>query len=160
MKVLGIDPGSRNLGFGLVSRTGNKLIHHKHGTLKFNTKLDSNERLYEIYQKIKELLVELNPDAVAIEKVFLAKNFVSALKLGQARGVVILAVMEKGLPLFEYSPNEVKQACVGFGHADKKQIAKMISLLLNVHEFETLDASDALAVAICHLEISRFKKNF
>lgn len=152
MKVLGIDPGSRNLGYGLVSKNGTKLTHHASGTLKFNTKVESNERLLEIYTRAKELIQTHKPEHVAIEKVFFAKNVVSALKLGQARGVVILAVAEAGIPLVEYSPNEIKQATTGQGHADKEQVAKMVSLLLGVKEFETSDASDGLAIAICHLQ--------
>ena len=159
-KTLGIDPGSRILGYGLVSKSGNSLSHHAHGTLKFNTKIDSNERLLEIYTRVKALIAEMNPDHVAIEKVFFAKNVVSALKLGQARGVVMLAVQEAGIPLFEYSPNEVKQATTGFGHADKEQIAKMVTLLLGVKDFSSADSSDALAIAICHLQTYHTKKRF
>lgn len=154
IQVLGIDPGSRNLGFGLIQKSGNKLSAVKWGTLRFDTKVEANERLLEIYQKIKILITELSPTHVAIEKVFFAKNVVSALKLGQARGVVILAVSELGIPIFEYSPNEVKSATTGFGHADKEQVAKMIQLLLGVKtkDLESLDSSDALAIAICHLQ--------
>ncbi len=159
MKVLGIDPGSRNLGYGLISKEGNRLIAHCHGTLKFNTKVESNERLLEIYTRIKELIQQLKPDHVAIEKVFFAKNVISALKLGSARGVVILAVTEAGIPLFEYSPNEVKSATSGFGHADKEQIAKMVTILLGVKEFDTMDASDALAIAICHLQMNHYNQS-
>jgi crossover junction endodeoxyribonuclease RuvC len=151
MKTLGIDPGSRLLGFGVVSKSGNKLSAHAYGTLKFNTKVDANERLVEIYRGVKELVAVHKPAHVAIEKVFFAKNAVSALKLGQARGAAILAVTEAGIPLFEYSPNAVKQATVGFGHADKEQVAAMITRLLGVKDFESTDSSDALAIAICHL---------
>jgi crossover junction endodeoxyribonuclease RuvC len=157
MRTLGIDPGSRLLGFGLVSKTGNKLVHHAHGTLKFNTKVEANERLVEIYQGVQALIREYKPEQVAIEKVFFAKNVVSALKLGQARGVAILAVAEAGIPLFEYSPNAIKQATVGFGHADKEQVARMMTMLLGVKKFETVDASDALAIAVCHLHTNGFK---
>ena len=146
MKILGIDPGSRLMGFGVVSKAGTKLPAHAHGTLRFNTKVEANERLV-----VKELLETYKPDHVAIEKVFFAKNAVSSFKLGQARGVAILAVTERSIPLFEYSPNAVKQAIGGFGHADKEQVAKMVSRLVGVQAFESLDASDALAIAICHL---------
>lgn len=155
MKTLGIDPGSRLLGFGLVSKSGNQFIPHCCGTLRFNTKVDVNVRLLEIYRGVKELIAEHGPDHVAIEKVFFAKNVVSALKLGQARGAAILAIVEAGLPLYEYSPNAIKQATVGFGHADKEQVAKMVTRILGVKDFETPDASDALAIAICHLATHR-----
>ncbi len=152
MKTLGIDPGSRNLGYGLVAKSGNRLQPLAHGTLRFDTKVESNERLLEIYRRVKALIEELRPDHVAIEKVFFAKNVISALKLGQARGVAILAVSEAGLPLFEYSPNAVKSATAGFGHAGKEQVAKMVTMILGAREFESSDASDALAIAICHLQ--------
>lgn len=151
MKTLGIDPGSRLLGFGVISKAGTKLISHGYGTLRFNTRVEANERLIEVYRGVKSLLEEHRPAHVAIEKVFFAKNVVSALKLGQARGAAILAVAEAGIPLFEYSANAVKQATAGFGHADKEQVARMVTRLLGVKEFESTDASDALAIAICHL---------
>lgn len=153
LKILGIDPGSVRLGFGLVSKNGSKLTAHAHGTLRFNTKVEANERLLEIYRGVQNLMREYKPDQVAIEKVFMAKNAVSALKLGQARGAAIIAVTEVGVPLFEYSPNAVKQSVVGFGHADKDQVARMISRLVGVSEsaFASADSSDALAIAICHL---------
>ncbi len=139
------------MGFGVVSKTGTKLTAHAHGTLRFNTKVEANERLVEIYQRVKELLELHKPDHVAIEKVFFAKNAVSSFKLGQARGVAILAVTERTIPLFEYSPNAVKQSVVGFGHADKEQVAKMVCRLVGTQEFDSTDSSDALAIAICHL---------
>lgn len=145
------------MGFGVASKAGNKLIHHAHGTLKFNTKVEANERLVEIYHGVKGLIEKHKPDHVAIEKVFFAKNVVSALKLGQARGVAILAIAEAGLPIFEYSPNAIKQSTVGFGHADKEQVARMVTLLLGVKDFDTVDASDALAIAICHLHTHGYK---
>lgn len=145
------------MGFGVASKNGNKLVHHAHGTLKFNTKVEANERLVEIYRGVKDLLVEYKPEHVAIEKVFFAKNVVSALKLGQARGVAVLAIAEAGIPLFEYSPNSIKQATVGFGHADKEQVARMVTLMLGVKDFDTIDASDALAIAICHLHTHGYK---
>ncbi len=157
-RTLGIDPGSRNLGYGLVSKNGNKLSTENYGTLQFNTETDSNDRLLEIYNRVKALLNELKPSEVAIEKMFFAKNAVSAMKLGMARGVVILAVKESGIPLFEYSPNEIKSAVAGFGHADKDQVAKMVTLLLGVRDFKTKDASDALAIAIAHLQTNAMLK--
>lgn len=155
--TLGIDPGSRLMGFGLVSKSGTSLKAHAHGTLRFNTKIDTNSRLLEIYVETKRLVQELRPTHVAVEKIFFAKNVVSALKLGAARGVALLAVTEAGIPIFEYSPNEVKQATTGFGHADKSQVAKMMSLLLGAENFESSDASDALAIAICHLHTHGYK---
>lgn len=134
-----------------MTKNGNALTTQGYGTLKFNTEVEANERLLEIYQGVRELVQKFKPDHVAIEKVFFAKNVVSALKLGQARGVAILAVTEAGVPVHEYSPNAVKQAVVGFGHADKEQVARMITRMLGVKEFKSFDSSDALAIAICHL---------
>lgn len=151
LKILGIDPGSRLLGFGLVSKAGTKITAHAHGTLRFNTKVDANERLVEIYRRVRELVETHKPDQVAIEKVFFAKNAVSSFKLGQARGVAILAVAQDQIPIFEYSPNAVKQAVVGFGHADKEQVATMVGRIVGATNFESTDSSDALAIAICHL---------
>lgn len=151
MKVLGIDPGSRLLGFGIVSRTGSRLKPEAYGTLKFDTQKEANERLLEVYLGVKNVLTEHRPTHVAIEKVFFAKNALSALKLGQARGVAILAVIEANIPLFEYSPNLVKQSVVGFGHADKDQVARMVARFLHIQDFASTDTSDALAIAICHL---------
>jgi crossover junction endodeoxyribonuclease RuvC len=127
------------------------LVAHAYGTLRFNTKIEANERLIEIYRGVKKLIEEFKPTHVAIEKVFFAKNVVSALKLGQARGAAILAVAEAEIPIFEYSPNAIKQAVVGFGHADKEQVAQMVTRLLGVKDFASTDTSDALAIAICHL---------
>ncbi|HRK02393.1 MAG TPA: crossover junction endodeoxyribonuclease RuvC [Oligoflexia bacterium] len=159
IRVLGIDPGSRLMGFGMVSKNGTKLTTSGYGTLKFNTKVEANERLIEIYDGVRALLEKFKPDHVAIEKVFFAKNVVSALKLGQARGVAVLAVAQAGIPIYEYSPNEIKLSTVGFGHADKIQVAKMVRLLLGVENFESADSSDALAIAICHLQTHQFRRN-
>jgi crossover junction endodeoxyribonuclease RuvC len=140
-----------------VSKLGSRLIPHAHGTLRFNTKVEANERLIEIYRGVKNLIEVHRPEHVAIEKVFFAKNVVSALKLGQARGVAMLAVVEAGIPLFEYSPNAIKQATVGFGHADKNQVAEMVTRLLGVKDFQSTDSSDALAIAICHLHTYQYQ---
>ncbi len=152
MKVLGIDPGSRLVGYGIITKQGSEFITHTHGTLKLDTKQNLLDRLPEIYSFIKNLITEHKPDHVSIEKIFFAQDVQAALKLGHARGVALLAVKEIRLPVFEYSPNEVKLATVGHGHADKEQVAKMLGLLLGVKNFETQDASDALAIALCHLQ--------
>ena len=151
VRVLGIDPGSRFLGYGIVTKRGNQLTPEIYGTLRVNLKLETHQRLQSIYEGVSELLTAYRPDHVAIEKVFFAKDATAALKLGQARGVTLLSVAQSGATLFEYSPNEVKRAVVGYGHADKDQIAKMVTLILKIKEFETSDTSDALAIAICHL---------
>lgn len=162
MRILGVDPGSRLTGYGCIDIAGNQLVHVAHGTLKLsNTSgkatIPLENRLLSIYQGLTEVIQEFRPDTLSIEKVFFAKNAVSALKLGQARGAVILTAMIHGLQVFEYSPNEVKQTVVGNGHADKIQVAKMVSLLTGRKDFETPDASDGLALAICHAHRTRMQ---
>jgi crossover junction endodeoxyribonuclease RuvC len=158
LRTLGIDPGSRFLGFGVIEKNGTSLRVESYGTLRFDPKKSINERLPDIYEALVRLLEIHRPDHVAIEKVFFAKDVTAALKLGMARGCVILSVMQKGIPLFEYSPNEIKQATVGFGHADKDQVARMVSLLLGVRNFDRSDSSDALAIAICHLQSYTYRQ--
>ncbi len=160
MRVLGVDPGSRLMGFGCVDRIGNQLKHVAHGTLRVydsaNQKSDQfAERLYVIYQQLTEVILRLKPQVMVIEEVFFAKNALSALKLGQARGAAILTGKIHGLEIEEYSPTAVKSAIVGHGHADKEQVAKIVQLLIGKRAFETADASDALALAICHAQMVR-----
>lgn len=155
-RVLAIDPGSRMVGYAVVSKSvqsqsTNSYLVHKFGTLKINPKKSFPERLFEIHTLITELIVTHQPTQFVLEKVFFAKDATAALKLGQARGVILLAGMQAALPVFEYSPNEIKSAVVGHGHATKEQVAKMVSLILRIKEFPSSDASDALAIAICHL---------
>jgi crossover junction endodeoxyribonuclease RuvC len=160
MRILGIDPGSRLLGYGCIDQVGHQIQHVTHGTLKLLSPSRSNsldERLLEIYKGLSQIIEEYRPQMMSIEKVFFAKNAVSALKLGQARGAAILTGKIHSLQIVEYSPTEVKQAVVGYGRADKDQVAKMIQLLVGAKQFETSDASDALALAICHVQMSRFQ---
>lgn len=129
--------------------------HVAHGTLRLSNTggravVPLHQRLLLIHEGLKEVIQEFRPAVMAIERVFFAKNAVSALKLGQARGAAILCGAIHGLEIIEYSPSEVKQALVGFGGADKVQVAEMVRLLLGNLQFKTLDASDGLALAICH----------
>lgn len=147
--VLGIDPGSRHTGFGLIRQSGSQLQLVASGTIHT---LDDDFpcRLGEIFTRLDELMQEFTPDEVAIEKVFMAKNADSALKLGQARGAAISAVVRYQKPLFEYSARQVKQALVGIGSAEKKQVAHMVGQLLKHPDPMQADAADACAIAICH----------
>lgn len=143
-----------------MERVGNHLRHITHGTLFLaNTSgkavIPLEERLLLIYEGLSKVIREFRPQAMAVEKVFLAKNAVSALKLGHARGAAILTGRIHSLEIFEYSATQVKQAVVGQGHADKLQVAKMVQVLTGQKDFETLDASDGLAIAICHAQFSR-----
>lgn len=150
MIILGIDPGSRKTGYGIISKQGNRLIHVDNGAIFTRSAKDFPQRLEQIFTGLSAIIAEFRPDAVAVENVFLAKNAQSALKLGQARGAAIVAAVNVGLPVHEYTAMQVKQAVVGTGRAEKAQVQQMIKALLNLPEIAQEDASDALAVAICH----------
>lgn len=151
MKVLGIDPGSRITGYGLVEKTREGFHLIETGCLK-TTGQNFPVRLRQIYCGLRELVAKHRPDAVALEEVFAGKNAQSALKLGQARGAVICAVLACGeVEIFGYAPKLIKQALTGSGSASKEQVRFMVQQLLKIDGALPLDASDALAVAICHL---------
>lgn len=147
--LLGIDPGSRHTGWGVVEQQGNRQQALACGTIS-TTHDAMPPRLGEIHAGIAEVLAEYRPDEVGIEQVFMARNADSALKLGQARGAAITAVVSTGVEVFEYSPRRIKQAVVGRGGADKQQVARMVTALLSLEKTPQSDAADALAVAICH----------
>jgi len=149
MKILGIDPGSRFTGFGIIEVDGDRIIPLHQGVIKTGSG-DFPQRLGIIFTGIRSLVEEFAPDEAAVESVFVSKNANSALKLGQARGAAICAVISLGVPVAEYSPRSVKQAIVGRGSADKQQVQHMISVLLQLNEIPAEDAADALAVALCH----------
>ncbi|NDD90490.1 crossover junction endodeoxyribonuclease RuvC [bacterium] len=155
MKILGVDPGSRLTGYGCVEVVGPKMTALAHGTLKLASTSGKQEtplekRLLDLFTELNEVIDRLKPDVLAVERVFFAKNAVSSLKLGQARGVVIVCGALKGLQIVEYSPTEVKRAVVGSGTADKVQVARVLEMILGRQEFATADSSDALALAVCH----------
>lgn len=150
MRILGIDPGSKATGYGFIEQRGNQLLHLDNGAIFTDSQMDLALRLHRIYQGICALIAKHRPDAVAVEQVFMARNPASALKLGHARGVVLLAGVNADLPVFEYSALQVKSAVVGYGRADKSQVQQMTKILLNLPEMAQEDAADALAVAICH----------
>lgn len=147
--ILGIDPGSRITGYGLVVMERNRGRHLASGTVTVG-ELPFDARLRAIFEGLTALIREHRPDEVAIEKVFMNRNADSALKLGQARGAAIVAAALCDLPVHEYSPNEIKLAVVGRGHAAKEQVQHMIKALLALEVAPSADAADALAVALCH----------
>ena len=149
MRILGIDPGSRFTGFGIIEVNGDRVTPVHQGVIKAGTG-EFPQRLGIIFSGIKDLIEEYAPDEMAIETVFVSKNAGSALKLGQARGAAVCAAISLGLPVAEYSPRSVKQAVVGRGSADKVQVQHMITVLLRLKERPSEDAADALAVALCH----------
>lgn len=148
--MLGIDPGSRITGFGLVRTDGNRIGFIAAGTIKTGDG-ETAERLRLIFQGLSDVIAQHRPDQAVVEKVFMNDNASSALKLGQARGVAIVAAGCAELPVFEYSATQIKQAIVGRGHADKRQVQHMVAVLLNLRDKPVADAADALAAAICHI---------
>jgi crossover junction endodeoxyribonuclease RuvC len=158
MRVLGIDPGSRITGYGIVDQQGNRLVHVDNGAIFTDKAEDFAGRLKRIFDGLTEVIAEYHPDEVAVENIFFSTNVQSALKLGQARGAAIVAAVHAGLPVAEYTALQVKQAVVGQGRAEKGQVQKMLKVLLGLPEIAQEDASDALAVAICHINSYELRK--
>lgn len=151
MRVLGIDPGSRITGYGIVEGQNGKLVHVDNGNIAPDSGLALSVRLRTIFESLKEIIEKYNPDTVAVENVFVAKNVRSSLLLGHARGIAMVTASLANLDVSEYTPLEVKKALVGTGGASKEQVQKMVKIMLSLPEVACEDASDALAVAICHL---------
>lgn len=149
MLILGIDPGSRVTGFGVVNFTRQQQKYIVSGCIKIIGS-DWSLRLKQIYDDLIEIINTYKPDQISIEKVFVHKNPNSALKLGQARGAAIVAAATCGFKVYEYFPRQIKQAIVGFGNADKQQVQAMIKTLLNLNKLPKADPADALAIALCH----------
>lgn len=151
MKVLGIDPGSETLGWGVVEGEGLKYKLVDFGTVKSSPKEIFSKRLLKIYDGVEAVIATFKPDVLSVEEAFYANNVKVALKLGQVRGVVLLSGEKNGLEISEYSPRLIKQTVVGYGNAEKHQVQEMVRLLLRLQKApEPHDASDALAIAICH----------
>ena len=155
--ILGIDPGSIHTGWGLIETAGNALRHVAHGTVSPANSIALGARLSEIYRGLQEIMDRYQPAAVSIEKVFFSRNVQSALKLGQARGVALLAAAQNQVSLAEYSAAEIKVAVVGYGQATKEQVQKMVNVLLGLRGPMRADAADALAAAICHIHRRTFQ---
>lgn len=151
--ILGIDPGSRKMGYGLIEQIGSQLSCLAAGTLDVSATTDFPMRLGEIFRCLDGLCRDWQPAEISIEKVFMAHNADSALKLGQARGAALAAVVQHQLPVFEYSARQVKQALTGVGSAGKPQVAAMVCRLLSLEKTPQADAADALAIAICHAHL-------
>lgn len=147
--ILGIDPGSRLTGYGVIRQQGRQLSYLGSGVIRTQAE-DMPTRLKRIYAGVSEIILQFNPDVFAIEEVFLAKNANSALKLGQARGSAIVAAVNQDLPVYEYAARLVKQTVVGIGSADKIQVQEMVTRILKLSEKPQADAADALAIAITH----------
>ncbi len=150
IRIIGVDPGLRRTGWGIVESLGNSLRFVGAGTVRSDDKAALAARLCQLHDGLAEVLSAAMPDEAAVEQTFVNKDAVATLKLGQARGIAMLVPARAGLAVAEYAPNAVKKAVVGVGHGDKKQIHMMVKVLLPKAVFDSADAADALAIAICH----------
>jgi len=148
-RILGIDPGSRSTGYGILDLSGSNLSPVGWGVISCPPKDSFPDRLFRIHEELTRVLRRYRPEEASVEKVFLAKNAASALKLGQARGAAIAACRAEGVPVYEYSAREIKLSATGFGAAPKEQVGEMVCRLLGIRETIPPDASDALAIAFC-----------
>jgi len=152
IRIIGIDPGLRHVGWGLIEVEGSRLAYVACGSIATNSGLSLAERLAQIHRALTALIEERRPDEAAVEETFVNRDPQSALKLGQARGVALASLALTGLPVAEYAANLIKKTVVGVGHAEKRQVAMMVRMLLPASTASTSDAADALAVAICHAQ--------
>lgn len=161
MIILGIDPGIAIVGYGLIQCVGNSYKPIEYGCITTDSKLEFPERLKIVYDELSSIIDTYKPSELAIEELFFNKNVRTAIKVGQARGVEILAAVNKGLDIYEYTPLQIKQGIVGYGRAEKRQVQEMVKMFLNLREIpKPDDAADALAVALCHANCLKFKENF
>ena len=150
IRILGIDPGLRRTGWGLVEADGNRLIYVACGSLETSERAALGDRLVVIHDGLAQVIEQYRPHEAAVENTFVNANAVATLKLGQARGIAMLVPAKAGLVVAEYAPNVVKKTVVGAGHGEKAQIRMMIGVLLPIADPQTEDAADALAIAVCH----------
>lgn len=152
VRILGIDPGLRNTGWGMIAQDGSKLSFIACGTIKSDEKKSLSERLKQLHEGLSEIVASFTPDEAAVEETFVNKDARATLKLGHARGIALLVPALAGLSVAEYAPNLVKKTIVGAGHADKDQIHMMVKVLLPKSDAKTPDAADALAIALTHAQ--------
>lgn len=150
MRIIGIDPGLNNTGWGIIEQIDNRLTYIASGVIQPNAKGDTGDRLYQIDAELDRIISLYKPETAAIEETFINKSGSSSLKLSMARGVAFIAPARAGLKIAEYGANKVKKSVVGAGHANKDQIQMMVKILLPKADFQSEDAADALAIAICH----------
>ena len=161
MKILGIDPGIAIMGYGVLEFEANKIKVIENGVITTSSKTKTHERLSILYNNLNDIIEEFNPDEFAIEELFFNQNVKTAITVGHARGIQILSAQESNLPIYEYTPLQIKQAITGYGRANKSQMQKTVTTLLNLKEIpKPDDAADALSVALCHALSQRFKENF
>lgn len=148
MIILGLDPGTARLGYGVLRQEGARLLHVEHGVLETPKEMPQSERLLDLHRRLMELVAKHQPKLVGVEKLFFSKNVKTALPVAEARGVILLALQAQGLKIFELTPGQVKQAVTGYGNADKRQVQEMVKILLKLKEIpHPDDAADALAIA-------------
>lgn len=156
MLVLGVDPGSRVTGYGLIEKKNRTMVCIHSGAIVASNKMPFHGRIHHIFESIVEIMTRYQPRELAIEDVFFAKNVKSALKIGHARGAVLIGAVQCNVKIFEYTPLEIKQSVVGYGRATKEQVHAMVQTILNLKEQVGYDTSDALAAAICHLNWAKY----
>jgi crossover junction endodeoxyribonuclease RuvC len=157
MIILGIDPGTATTGYGVIEEKSGKLMLIDYGVILTEPKMTLEQRLEKLYDELGDIIDEYNPDEIAIEQLFFGTNVKTAMAVGQARGVILLATQKAGVPMSEYTPNQVKNGICGYGAADKKQVQKMVTMLLKLDETpQPDDAADALAIAICHSSARKY----
>lgn len=150
IRIIGIDPGLRRTGWGVIESVGNSLHFVAAGTVTSDDKLDLASRLCQLHEGLSAVLHQMMPDEAAVEHTFVNKDAGATLKLGQARGIALLVPAQAGLRVAEYAPNAVKKSVIGVGHGEKQQIHMMVKVLMPRASFDTSDAADALAIAVCH----------
>lgn len=155
MITLGIDPGTLHTGYGFVKRVGSRLVYLDSGTIHTNPKEEMTLRLLDIRNRLEEILTTCHPNQAAVEDVFFSKNAASALKLGQVRGVILVTLAARGIPITSFPPALVKRSVVGSGRAEKDQVQRVVQAILGLKEIPQADEADALAVAICASNASR-----
>ncbi|WP_297322948.1 crossover junction endodeoxyribonuclease RuvC [uncultured Bartonella sp.] len=150
IRIIGIDPGLRRTGYGVIETLGNNLKFVTSGTILSDGTGDLASRLSQLYDGLSDVIHQFIPQEAAVEQTFVNKDATATLKLGQARGIALLAPAQAGLPVAEYAPNSIKKAVIGVGHGEKQQIHMMVKVLMPRANFDSSDAADALAIAICH----------
>ncbi len=158
MRIIGIDPGTGILGFGIIEAEGDKFHLVDGGVIRTPVKEDDAVRLQTIFEELTDIIAETKPEEMAVEKLFFAQNVTTAMTVAQARGVVLLAAKQAGLKISEYTPLQIKQALTGYGRAEKKQVQEMVRVMLGLKEIpKPDDCADALAAAICHSQSVKVK---